>query len=237
PSSVEEAYHLTIRAFNLAEKYMTPVVFLMDEMIAHLRETIEIDDDIEIIDRRMTDCPEGSYEPYKCDETMVPVLPPFGTGHYYNITGLTHDTWGFPTNNRPLASQLNTRIMDKIYNHGDDIEQYDEYLTEDADVLVVAYGGSARVAEAAVDSLRKKGIKAGLYRPITIWPMAETRLRELADKVDKILVVEHNYGQYVHEVERVVQGRAEVDFFGRVSGAFILPDEVVKKVEAMKDAQ
>lgn len=233
PSSVSETYYLTIRAFNLAEKYMTPVILLLDEMIGHLRETIEIDDNVEIINRKQPDAPEGNYEAYKAEENLVPVLPVFGSGHYYNITGLTHNTWGFPTNNRAIAGELNTRLMDKIEKNRSDIEQYEEYLTEDAELIIVAYGGSARVAEAAVDMLRDKGIKAGLYRPVSIWPMPERRLRELAGQAGKILVVEHNYGQYVHEVERVTRESAKVEFIGRINGAYILPDEVVKKAEAM----
>ena len=233
PSSVSETYYLTIKAFNLAEKYMTPVILLMDEMIGHLRETVEIEDDVEIIDRKQPDAPEGSYEAYKPEENLVPVLPVFGSGHYYNITGLTHDTWGFPTNNRAVAGQLNSRLLDKIETNRSDIEQYDEYLTDDADLLIVAYGGSARVAEAAVDTLRKEGIKAGLFRPVSIWPMPEKRLRELLARIEKVLVVEHNYGQYLHEVERLADRDVKIEFMGRINGAFILPEEVVRKAEEM----
>ena len=237
PSSVAETYYLTIRAFNLAEKYMTPVILLMDEMIGHLRETVEIDDNVEIINRKQYNGPEGDYEAYKAEENLVPVLPVFGSGHYYNITGLTHNTWGFPTNNRPIAGELHTRLMKKIENNRQDIEQYEEYLTDDAELLIVAYGGSARVGEAAVDALREKGIKAGMYRPITIWPMPEKRLGELTSRIGKVLVVEHNYGQYLHEVERVAGLNCDVEFVGCVSGAFITPDEVVRKAEVMSDAK
>ena len=233
PSSVSETYYLAIRAFNLSEKYMTPVIFLMDEMIGHLRETVEIDDEVEIIDRKQPDAPEGKFEAYKAEENLVPILPVFGSGHYYNITGLTHDTWGFPTNNRKTADQLNNRLMNKIEKNRKDIESWDEYLTDDAEILIVAYGGSARVGEAAVDMLREKGIKAGMYRPVTIWPMAETRLKELAAQCGKILVIEHNHGQYVHEVERVAGDKARIEFIGRINGSYILPEEVAEKAEAM----
>jgi 2-oxoglutarate ferredoxin oxidoreductase subunit alpha len=202
-------------------------------MIGHLRETVEIDDNVEIINRKQPDAPEGSYEAYKPEENLVPVLPVFGSGHYYNITGLTHNTWGFPTNNRTIAGDLNNRLMDKIEKNRSDIEQYEEYMCDDAELLIVAYGGSARVAEAAVDKLREKGIKAGLYRPVSIWPMPEKRLRELLEKTGKVLVVEHNHGQYLHEVERVAKDNTKVEFLGRISGGFILPEEVVKKAEAM----
>lgn len=233
PSSVSETYYLAIRAFNLAEKYMTPVIFLMDEMIGHLRETVEIDDNVEIICRKQPDVPEGKYEAYKGEDNLVPVLPVFGSGHYYNITGLTHNTWGFPTNNRAVANELNSRLLNKIEKNRSDIEAWDEYLTDDAEILVIAYGGSARVGEDAVDLLRKKGVRAGMYRPITIWPMAEDRLRELSQRIKKILVIEHNNGQYLHEVERVVADDTKIEFIGRINGAFILPEEVMKKAEAM----
>ena len=233
PSSVSETYYLTIKAFNLAEKYMTPVILLMDEMIGHLRETVEIDESVEIINRKQPEGPEGSYEAYKAGEDLVPILPVFGLGHYYNITGLTHDTWGFPTNNRTVAGQLNNRLLDKIEKNRIDIEEYEEYLTEDADLLIVSYGGSARVAEEAVDTLRREGIKAGMYRPISIWPMPEARLKELLRKTKKALVIEHNYGQYLHEVERLADRDVRIEFIGRINGAFILPEEVVRKAEAM----
>ena len=233
PSSVSETYYLVIRAFNLAEKYMTPVIFLMDEMIGHLRETVEISDDVEIINRKQPEPGEGNWEAYKPTEDLVPVLPVFGSGYYYNFTGLTHNTFGFPTNNRPIAQALNTRLMEKIERNRRDIEQWEEYLTEDAEILLVAYGGSARVAEEAIHELRAKGIRAGLYRPISIWPMPEKRLRELNERIKKVLVIEHNYGQYLHEVERVVTDDTQVGFVGKISGAFILPDEVVKKAEEM----
>ncbi len=233
PSSVTETYYLTIRAFNLSEKYMTPVILLMDELIGHLRETVVLDDEVEIIDRRQPKGPKGDYEAYRETEDLVPVLPVFGSGYYYNITGLTHNTAGFPTNNRPIADKLHSRLMQKIEQHRQDIEDYEEYLTEDAEVLLVAYGGSARVARAAIEQLRSKGIRTGLYRPISIWPMPQERLRQLSERIKKVLVIEHNYGQYVHEVERVVHEDAKVSFIGRVSGAEIQPAEVAEKVEAM----
>ncbi|MBQ3376076.1 MAG: 2-oxoacid:acceptor oxidoreductase subunit alpha [Erysipelotrichaceae bacterium] len=233
PSSVSETYYLTIRAFNLAEKYMTPVILLMDEMIGHLRETVNLYDDVEIINRKQPDEPEGNFEAYKAGENLVPVLPVFGSGHYYNITGLTHNTWGFPTNNRKIAGDLNSRLLNKIEKNRKDIESFEEYLCDDAELLIVAYGGSARVGEESVDMLRKKGIKAGMYRPVTIWPMAETRLAELSERTGKVLVIEHNNGQYVHEVERVAGKKVEVGFIGNISGSYILPTEVVKKAEEM----
>ncbi len=233
PSSVSETYYLTIRAFNLAEKYMNPVILLMDEMIGHLRETVELHEDVEIINRKQPDEPEGSYEAYKGGDDLVPILPVFGSGHYYNITGLAHNTWGFPTNNRAIANDLNRRLLDKIGKNRSDIEAFEEYLTDDAKLLIVAYGGSARVAEEAVDELREKGIAAGMYRPITIWPMAEDRLKELIAQTGKVLVIEHNNGQYLHEVERVAEGKAEIEFIGNISGAFITPSEAIRKAEEM----
>ena len=234
PSSVKETYDLTVRSFNLSEKYRTPVILLMDEIIGHLREGMELPDpeELEIIDRPTVRFPEPKRLPYHMKKGQtVPAMAPFGCGQRYNITGLIHDETGFPTNSHEEAEKLMYRLMHKISDNYDDIVRSEERNTEDADTLIVCYGGTMRAAIEAMERAREKGMKVGIFRPITIWPFPERELKKLSSKVKKILVAEHNYGQIVLEVERIVKNDCNVDFIGKVNGTVITPDELVKKLE------
>lgn len=234
PSSVRETYELIIRAFNLSEKYRTPVVFLMDEIIGHLREGVEIPDpeDIDIVDRPTVRNPEAKRLPYYCKPgRYVPKMAPVGRGQRYNITGLIHDDSGFPTNSNEEADKLINRLFQKIELNLDDIITTEEYLMDDAEVAVVCYGGTMRAAVSAVQQAREKGIKAGIFRPITIWPFPEKQLLEVSKKVKKIVMAEHNRGQLLLEVERVVKNNCAVDFVGKVNGTVIMPDEILARIE------
>lgn len=234
PSSVKETYDLTVRSFNLSEKYRTPVILLMDEIIGHLREGMELPDpeELEIIDRPTVRFPEPKRLPYHMKKGQtVPAMAPFGCGQRYNITGLIHDETGFPTNSHEEAEKLMYRLMHKISDNYDDIVRSEERNTEDADTLIVCYGGTMRAATEAMERAREKGMKVEIFRPITIWPFPERELKKLSGKVKKILVAEHNYGQIVLEVERIVKNDCNVDFIGKVNGTVITPDELVKKLE------
>ena len=234
PSSVKETYDLTVRSFNLSEKYRTPVILLMDEIIGHLREGMELPDpeELEIIDRPTVRFPEPKRLPYHMKKGQtVPAMAPFGCGQRYNITGLIHDETGFPTNSHEEAEKLMYRLMHKISDNYDDIVRSEERNTEDADTLIVCYGGTMRAATEAMERAREKGMKVGIFHPITIWPFPERELKKLSGKVKKILVAEHNYGQIVLEVERIVKNDCKVDFIGKVNGTVITPDELVKKLE------
>ncbi len=234
PSSVKETYDLTVRSFNLSEKYRTPVILLMDEIIGHLREGMELPDpeELEIIDRPTVRFPEPKRLPYHMKKGQtVPAMAPFGCGQRYNITGLIHDETGFPTNSHEEAEKLMYRLMHKISDNYDDIVRSEERNTEDADTLIVCYGGTMRAATEAMERAREKGMKVGIFRPITIWPFPEMELKKLSGKVKRILVAEHNYGQIVLEVERIVKNDCKVDFIGKVNGTVITPDELVKKLE------
>ncbi len=232
PASVKECYDLAIRCFNLSEKYRTPVIFLMDEIIGHLREGIEIPEDVEIIDRPTVENPTAKRNPYIMKEgTLVPEMAPFGHGQRYNITGLLHDETGFPTNDNAIAGQLVERLMKKIDENYDDIVEVEEQNTEDADVLIYCFGGTTRAAVTAMEEARKKGIKCGLFRPITIWPFAEKELSAAVKGVKKVVVAEHNYGQMVNEVRRVVGKDVKVGFVGKVNGTVITPDEILAEIE------
>jgi 2-oxoglutarate ferredoxin oxidoreductase subunit alpha len=229
PSSVRETYDLVIRAFNLSEKYRTPVIFLMDEIIGHLREGIVIPEpgDIPIVNRKVNMALTNQTAHHVPEGQLIPETPPFGKGVRYNITGLFHDDAGFPTDKPGPSGKLVGRILKKIEANKDDIMDWEESGLEDADVAVVCYGGTAGIAASAVEDARAEGVKAGLFRPITIWPFPEDALRKAAKKLKRIIVAEHNAGQILHEVERVVAGQCRVDFIGRIDGTVIEPDEIL----------
>lgn len=233
PSSVRETFDLTVKAFNMAEKYRTPVILLMDEVIGHMREKVQLPDpsEIEVIDRKRPDCSSEEYLPYKAEEDLVPPMADFGTGYRYHVTGLVHDETGFPSNSTAVADKLIRRLSDKVEMHKDDILSWEEENTEDAEVLILSYGCVARSAKAAMKMLRSKGIKAGIFRPITIWPFPEKRVRELAEKVKTIVVPEMNLGQLVLEVERVCGNRARVEKLSKVNCEIIYPEEIIRKIE------
>lgn len=232
PSSVKEAYTFAIRAFNLSEKYRVPVILLMDEVVAHMRERIEIPEknSIEIVDRKKPEPNVDNYLPYGDTEDLVPPMASFGEGYRYHVTGLTHDETGFPSTRADNADKQIKRLLDKIELHKDDIIEYAEFKTEDAEILIVAYGSMTRSAKSAVKDARKQGKKVGLFSPKTIWPFPEERLQELAKNAEKVIVTEMNMGQLVLEVERVTKDRTQVHFLGKANGEFITPDEILSKI-------
>lgn len=233
PSSVRETYNLTIKAFNMAEKYRTPVILLMDEVIAHMREKVQLPDpsEIEIIDRKSPECTSEEYLPYKPEEDSIPLMADFGTGYRYHVTGLVHDETGFPSNSSAEADKLIRRLSNKIEIHKDEIISWEEENTEDADIIILSYGCVARSARAAMRTLREKGIKVGIFRPITIWPFPEKRLKELTGKVKTILVPEMNLGQLVLEVERICNNITKIVRLNKVSCEIIYPEEIINKIE------
>lgn len=234
PSSVKETFDLTVRAFNLAEKYRMPVMLLTDEVVGHMREKIEIPDasDIEIIDRIKPSADDENYIPYKVREgEIVPPMAAFGDGHRYHVTGLMHDETGFPSNSTENAEKLLDRLMKKITDNLDDLMEYEEYMLEDAEYVILSYGSTARSAKSAIKALREEGIKAGLFRPITIWPFPEAQVLELSKKVKSILVAEMNLGQILLEVERIVKDNCAVDLIGKANGEVITPEEIGNKLK------
>lgn len=234
PSSVKETFDVTVRAFNLAEKYRTPVIILTDEVVGHMREKIEIPDlsEIEIIDRAKPSDDDDNYLPYAvAGDELVPPMAAFGDGHRYHVTGLMHDETGFPSNSSDNAEKVLDRLMNKINKNLDDIVEYEEYMLEDAEIAILSYGSTARSAKSAVKELREQGIKAGMFRPITIWPFPEEQVSRLGEKVNSILVAEMNLGQIVLEVERVVKGKCEINHIGKANGEVITPAEIVSKAK------
>lgn len=234
PSDVKETYELAIRCFNLAEKYRTPVLFMMDELVGHLREGVELPDPsaIEIVNRKEPKEFMAKTPAYHLEEgALVPTMTSFGHGERYNITGLLHDETGFPTNNNRIAGELVTRLMRKIDENYEDIVQVEEIDTEDADTVIFCYGGTMRAALSAKEKAREKGIRCGIFRAITLWPFPERELEALVQKTKRIVVAEHNYGQMLREVERVSKGRSDIRFVGKVDGTVIMPDEILAKIE------
>ena len=232
PSSVKEAYYVTIQAFNLSEKYRTPVVILMDEVIGHLRETVNLDEygDIEIIERKIPEDIEN-YLPYKDIENGVAPLIPFGKGVRYHVTGLVHNEKGLPTNDTKIAERLIKRLVDKIEKNKEDIVMYEEKGEKEGDILFISFGSTSRSVEAAEEELKKEGFKVGIFRPITIWPFPDTRLRKIYPKFRKIFVVEMNRGQLYYEVDRVVKREGAVENINKANGEFFTPCEIVEKVK------
>jgi 2-oxoglutarate/2-oxoacid ferredoxin oxidoreductase subunit alpha len=233
PSSVKETYELTIRAFNLAEKYRMPVLLMMDEVIGHMREKIEIPEasEIEVIDRKRPTCSREEYLPYKPEANLVPLMADFGSGYRYHVTGLVHDETGFPSNSTEIADQLVRRLVDKVELNKEDILSWEEDGTENADIIIFAYGCVARAAKTAIKILREKGLKVGLFRPITVWPFPEERLIELAKKTKMIIAPEMNLGQMVLEVERLCNKHTKIERLNKVNGEIIYPEEIISKIE------
>jgi 2-oxoglutarate ferredoxin oxidoreductase subunit alpha len=162
---------------------------------------------------------------------MVPPMADFCTGYRYHVTGLIHDETGFPSNSTAVADKLIRRLVDKLEMHKDDILSWEEENTEDAEILILSYGCVARAARSAMKQLRSKGIKVGLFRPITIWPFPEQRLKELSQKVKRIIVPEMNLGQLVLEVERICNNVCKIDRVNKVNGEIIFPEEIAAKIE------
>ena len=237
PSSVLETYTLIIRAFNLAEKYRTPVIFLMDEIVGHMREGVELPNprDLIINRRRMSFHDGANKQCYFVPEgEFVPAMKPVGQGERYNITGIAHDVSGFPVNSNEIAGELVTRLLDKVEKNADDICRVEEYAMDDAETAVVCFGGTARAVMDAVLEARAAGRKVGMFRPITVWPFPEKPLKARLPQLKNILMVEHNHGQMLLEVQRAAAGTLPVGFLGRVDGTVISPADILAKLEEME---
>ncbi|MDR1006970.1 MAG: 2-oxoglutarate synthase subunit alpha [Campylobacteraceae bacterium] len=236
PGSLEEAYNETVRAFNLSEKFMTPVFLLLDETIGHMHGKAVLSDieDVKksVVKRRQFTGNPKDYKPYGVGKDESAVLNPFFKGYKYHITGLHHGPTGFPTEDGAICQNNIERLMGKINNHKDEIVKYENFMLDDADILIVAYGSVSRSAKEAIVKLRREGIKAGLFRPITLWPSPSEELFKLGKKFEKILVAELNMGQYASEVERAM--RRDFETLQKANGRPITPQEFIVKIKGMK---
>jgi len=224
-SWVREVFEMTVRAFNLAERYRVPVIFLLDEVLAHLRENVILPEpgELEVLERRR---PErlDDFKPF-FDEAMVP----FGEGGHIMVTGMAHDEWGFPAQGKKAAAQLE-RILAKIESRADELALYRAHGIDDADAVIISYGITSRAVEEAVRVLRESGLAVGWLDLKTLWPFPERLVRSCTEHAQYVLVPELNAGQLVREVERAVGGRAPVEHLGRLDGHLITPGEIAQRV-------
>jgi 2-oxoglutarate ferredoxin oxidoreductase subunit alpha len=227
PATLTEVYWETIRAFNLAEQYRTPVVLLLDEILGHMSERVELPDptEVEIVNRAKPEIPPEEYLPYATNGSYVPPMADFFSGYRYHVTGLTHDVTGFPTEDPATSQVLIERLTAKIMENLDDILKNEERDLVDAEIMVLAYGSVARSAQVAIAQARATGSKVGLFRPVTLWPFPSQRVAELARQVKGVLVPELNMGQLVGEVERVA-GLTPVVPLNKANGQPITPAEI-----------
>ncbi|MDE4541483.1 MULTISPECIES: 2-oxoacid:acceptor oxidoreductase subunit alpha [unclassified Thermoanaerobacterium] len=231
PSSVKEAYEITIKAFNLTYKYRTPVILLLDEVIGHVRERIEIEDDPNVTNEKFNLPDVNEYIPYKNVLNGVSPFIPFGLGYKYHVTGLAHDEKGYPTNSTDVNERLMRRLLGKIENNRDDICVYDEKIRKDSDVLIVSYGSSARACKESMKMLGEAGINASFFKPITIWPFPEAHFKEISEKFKYIFVVEMNNGQLYLEIDRLVKGFGKVIKVNKFNGEYLTPQYIYEKVK------
>ncbi|MDR1976267.1 MAG: 2-oxoglutarate synthase subunit alpha [Campylobacteraceae bacterium] len=236
PGSLEEAYSETVRAFNIAEKFMTPVFLLLDETIGHMHGKAVLPDieDVKkiVVNRKEFTGDPKDYKPYEAKENEPAVLNPFFKGYRYHITGLHHGATGFPTEDGTICQYNIERLVGKVNNRKDEIVSYEEFMLDDAEVLLIAYGSLSRSAKEAIVKLREEGIKVGLFRPITLWPSPDKKLFELGAKFKKILVAELNMGQYADEIERAM--KRNFDTLQKANGRPITPSEIIAKIKGMK---
>ncbi len=232
PQSPQEAFDLTIEAFNLSEIYRVPVLLLLDECVGHMTEKVVIPEaqEISVEPRRLTSKPPEEFEPYRLNGKPVPEFARAGDGYRFHTTGLTHDERGYPVMSVECQETCVRRLVDKIRDNADEIVRFEEHDTEDAEVVVVAFGITARVARLAVETARQRGIRVGFLRLIALWPFPEKRIHELAGSVGSFLVVEINYGQMVLEVERCAAGRARVSGLFHGGGGVHDPEAIVEAI-------
>jgi 2-oxoglutarate ferredoxin oxidoreductase subunit alpha len=233
PASVTETYYMTVQAFNMSEKYRVPVILLLDEIIGHVYEKVELPDpaNLTIVTRKKPTMPFEEYLPYINDESMIPPMANFGDGYRYHVTGLVHDETGFPTNDTKKIEAMLIRLNSKLEKYQDEIIQYEETQTEDARIGLVAYGSSARAARHALRAARAEGIPVGMIRIQTLWPFPTKAIFNFGQKVSHIIVPEMNLGQIAHEVEHAVRGGAEVLRVNRITGDPIDPAEILAKIK------
>lgn len=233
PNSPQECFDLCINAFNLAERYRVPVLFLMDESVGHMVERVVIPEPerLEVEPRRLTSAPPGEYLPYRAERDGVPEMAPLGAGYRIHVTGLTHDERGYPVITPEAQDRLVRRLVGKIRNRAREICQVEESNLEDAEVVFVAYGITSRVVLRTMNLARQRGLKVGLLRPVVVWPFPEWRIRELAPRVKAFVVPELNLGQIAFEVERLAAGRTRVVPVTHAGGALHDPLQLLQVVE------
>ena len=232
PNSPQECFDLMIKAFNLAETYRVPVFFMMDEVVGHMTERVVIPEasTIEIVDRRWSTKPPGQYQAYETNGDGVPDMVKAGDGHRIHITGLTHDEKGYPAMNPEAQHKLVTRLVGKIRNNRDRLIEVRADQLDDAEIVVVSFGITSRVAGPAIEEARARGLKIGHLRLVIAWPFPVTVIRSLARRVKAFVVPELNLGQMVLEVERAAAGKAAVVSVPHAGGTVHESQEILDKI-------
>ncbi len=232
PQSPQEAFDLTVEAFNLAETWRTPVLLLMDECVGHMTEKVVIPpaERIHVVKRKLTDKKPEEYRPFDVGDGWVPEFARAGDGYRFHVTGLTHDERGYPSMTVECQATAIRRLVDKIRRNADRIVRFEEDGVDDADVVVVAYGITARVARMAIEMARAQGARVGFLRLVVAWPFPEARIRELAGRVRAFVVPEINLGQMALEVERCAAGQARTSCVSHAGGGVHDPEEICRAI-------
>ena len=236
PASVQEIFEETVRAFNLAEKYRMPVLLMPDEIVGHMRERIEFPEpgELAVIDRTPPSVPPEQYMPYDTAFGDVPPLASFGSDYRFHVTGLNKMQDGFPTTKAGIVQAEEERQLRKVEANRADIMKWEEYLVDDAEVVIVAFGSTSRSARFAVNEARKEGIRAGLFRLITFWPFPEERLLEISRRIKAFITPEMSLGMCNGVVKGCVEGNAPVHGIYRVDGEPVNPGEILVKIKEVK---
>ena len=233
PDSPQESFELVIHAFNLSEKYRMPVFVMTDECVGHMTEKVVIPpaEEIELLERRYTSKKPGEAWPYDPSEDLIPPMLPVGEGYKFHVTGLTHDTRGYPIINAEAQEENVRHLIDKVNMNADDIIWLEEKDIDDAEVIVMAYGISSRVIQPAIARARKEGIKVGQIKMVTVWPFPEKRVKELAGKVKSLIMVEMNYGQVFLDMERCAAGQCQCYLLGHAGGTVHNPEDIYNTIK------
>jgi 2-oxoglutarate/2-oxoacid ferredoxin oxidoreductase subunit alpha len=233
PNSPQECFDLTIKAFNFSEEFRVPVMFMMDEVVGHMTEKVVIPpaDQIDVVPRKHTRKSVDEFLPYATNGDLVPEMAHAGEGYRFHITGLTHDERGYPNMTPSTQQKLVNRLINKVRNATDRIALFEEENTGNADVIVVSYGITSRVAQRAIDLARSRGLKVGKLRLITVWPFPENKIRELAARTKAFVVPELNLGQMVREVERAAAGKARTIHVPHAGGSVHHPEDILAAIQ------
>jgi len=235
PSTVEEVYKYTIKAFNYAEKYRTPVFLVMDETLGHMRESFFLTDEEEnpeiiqrIKDTEFSD--DELFHPFDLGEDRT-VAPLVGMGKTrFHVSGLVHDETGFPAGQAEVAEKMIKHLDSKIRMYSEEISIYEEYMLSDAEIVVVAFGTSARSALRAVKMARSDKIPVGLFKPVTIWPAPVSRIKKLFRSANAFIIPEMNMGQYAQELSKLNKTNKHIEMLNKINGELITPEEILDSI-------
>jgi len=235
PSSVQECYELTVKAFNLAEQYRVPVILLTDEIVGHTREKLRIPETIHVLERKPPAAPPDTYKPYApLSSGLLDGMPVFGKGYKMLVDGQLHDEWGIRAGHDPeMSGKLMERLCRKITDHTDTLTDVENHFTEDAQIVVIAYGSVARSAYAAVRLAREQGVKAGIVKLKLLWPFPDNALKRVIRQANRILVPEMNIGKICREVQRINDDRREIVSLPKLGGNLHTPDEILDVIKSV----